>query len=389
MKLAVTLVGGGMITHDQLLPALYQLQRSGQVGELKVVARHPETLRTLAADDTLASAFPGQGFTASTEPYADVFRRLPPGHLVVVAVPDPLHAPMIRAALDAGQHVLCVKPLVLTHRDAAEIGALARDKGLFVGVDYHKRFDRRNLEARALRARFGEFRCGEARLIEAWRYRRSNFQTWFTKENSDPFAYVGCHYVDLVRFITGLRPVEVSVRGVEGRFPNGAAGWLWSHGRVVFENGALLGVMNGLGYPDQAAGGEDQGLSLFFEGPEGGALLKHDDQFRGVQQSRVADAKPFRFVNPDYLRLVPWTGPGLRPVGYGYDSIEALVSAVLRVREAPPERRRDVLEEIDAQGLLATPLNSADNELLIEAGRLSIRNGGRPATLEDGVPRLL
>jgi glucose-6-phosphate 1-dehydrogenase len=30
---SVTVIGGGMITHDQLLPSLYQLQREGTIGE--------------------------------------------------------------------------------------------------------------------------------------------------------------------------------------------------------------------------------------------------------------------------------------------------------------------------------------------------------------------
>jgi hypothetical protein len=43
-------------------------------------------------------------------------------------------------------------------------------------------------------------------MIEAWYYRNSNFQNWFTCDAYDAFTYVGCHYVDQVNFITGLRP---------------------------------------------------------------------------------------------------------------------------------------------------------------------------------------
>ena len=50
----------------------------------------------------------------------------------------------------------------------------------------------------------------------------------------------------------------------------------------------------------------------------------------------------FRYVSPDYFRLVPWEGDGLKPVGYGYDSIEANLQAALRVNAAAAgqERRR-------------------------------------------------
>ena len=62
-------------------------------------------------------------------------------------------------------------------------------------------------------------------------------------------------------------------------------------------------------------------------------MIAHDDQFRGVQYSfakGTAD-KLYNFVNPDYFRLVAWEGEGLKPVGYGYDSVEANVRAAARV----------------------------------------------------------
>ena len=263
----VLIIGGGMITHDQILPSIYHLQRLGRVGRIRVLALNSAPLRTLAEAPHLAEAFPGQGFEplpALDEPpertfpdlYKDAIARQPRYQLVVVAVPDHMHDPVIREALAHDQHVLSVKPLVLKHAQAVEIEQTARARGLFVGVEYHKRFDRRSLEARLQyrRGRFGEFRCGEAKLIEPYYYRHSNFQNWFTKDNSDPFTYIGCHYVDLVWFITGLRPVEVSLRGVEGKFPNGNVGYLWSIGQVIWENGAILSVLNGLGYPDAAPG---------------------------------------------------------------------------------------------------------------------------------------
>ena len=139
-------------------------------------------------------------------------------------------------------------------------------------------------------------------------------------------------------FITGLRPVEVSLSGVRGRFPNGNEGFLWSAGRVRWENGALLSVSNGLGYPDLAAGSNDQGMVLYCEGEGGSGMIRHDDHDRGVSHSYLDGIGPggshFNYVSPDFFRLVPWEGEGLRPVGYGYDSIEALVNAVQRVEAA-------------------------------------------------------
>jgi len=400
--LEVVVVGGGMITHDQILPSLYHLRRLGLLDGIKVCALNSAPLKMLAESERFAQAFPGQSFEACPaldEPadklfpdlYRQVIASLPPGNLVVVAVPDQFHNTVIREALAANQHVLTVKPLVLRYAEAVEIERLAEEKGLFVGVEYHKRFDRRALDARGLyrAGRFGEFRCGEAKLVEPYYYRHSNFQNWFTKANSDPFTYIGCHYVDLVYFITGLRPVEVAVRGVEGKFPNGNVGYLWSTGQVVWENGALLNVLNGLGYPDEGAGTNDQGLCMFCDGPNCGGMIRHDDQFRGVSHGYV-DRKSgaiFRYVSPDYFRLVPWQGEGLKPVGYGYDSIEALVEAALAVNAAADlPARRAVLRTIDGRGILATPANSAINELVVEAARRSIQEDGRRVRIEYGSP---
>lgn len=406
-KLDVVVVGGGMITHDQILPSLYQLQRMGTVGTIKVCALNPAPLRALAESANLKDGFPGHNFqalppldapddTMLPDLYREAIADLPPRNLVVVAVPDHVHGQVVHAALENDQHVLAVKPLVPTYAESVEIEKLAREKGLFVGVEYHKRFDRRSLDARRqYRAgRFGEFRAGEAKMIEPYYYRHSNFQNWFTRENSDPFTYVGCHYVDLVYFITGLKPVEVSVRGVEGTFPNGNVGYMWAAGRVVWENDAVLSVTDGLGYPDKGAGMNDQCLVMYCEGDDCGAVLKHDDQYRGVRHGYVDDASGanFRFVSPDYFRLVPYEGDGLKPVGYGFESIEALAHAAIRTNEAAEglegdaalQARRDCLERIDARGLLATPANSSINELVTEAARLSIVRDGMPAVIEHG-----
>lgn len=394
MPLHVCIVGAGMITGRQILPSLYHLQRTGKVGPITVCARHSGRLRDLAGSEVLRGAFPGRHFDAfppldadPSRTHADAYQRaiekLPPRQLVVVATPETTHFEITRFALSRDQHVLAVKPFLLSHREHVEVLRLAESHRLWVGVEYHKRLDRRALEARGLcrAGKFGAFRCGEARLIEPYYYRHSNFQNWFTKENTDPFTYVGCHYVDLCGFITGLRPTQVSVGGVEGTFPNGNPAYLWTAARVGFENGAVLSVVNGLGYPDAGAGSNDQGMTLYFEGAGASAMVRHHDQDRGVQHCYLPEAaggKSFQFVNPDFFRLVPWEGEGLKPVGYGYESIEANVHAA---EAANAGGTGDVMPE---ETLLATAWNTVGNTLVTEAGRLSLLNGGREVRIRHG-----
>ncbi len=400
----VVVVGAGMFTRDVILPSVYHLQRAGEVGSISIAATSTARLAPLAGDEELAEAFPGQGFAAYPDlssgerdprAYLCALDALAPHQLVFVAVPDHLHHDIIVDALQRDQHVYSVKPLVQRFEQGHRIGELAAARGLFVGIDYHKRFDRRSLIARRQYGRgdFGEFAYGEARLFEPYFYRHSNFQNWFTCENSDPFTYVGCHYVDLVYFVTGLRPVAVSAAGTTGSFPNGNVGYLWAHGRVHWENGAILSVSAGLGYPDAGAGSNDQGMTLYCEGDGRTGLIDHDDQHRGVEYAYVAATGPggsrFNFANPDFFRLAPRDGAGADPIGYGYESMAAAVHSVRALRDVPLDERRVRLQAIDRQGLMATPLNSGINELVVEAARQSLASAGAAIHIRyDGTPEV-
>jgi D-galacturonate reductase len=390
MKPTVTIIGGGMITHDQLLPSIWQLQRLGVVGDVTICALDDTPLVALRDSETLQRAFPDRSFTPTTQPYAEVLARMPPRGIVVVAVPDQVHFDAVMQSLRADQHVCCVKPLVQTARDAHVIEEESLRRGLFVGIEYHKRFDDRSLMARQRyrQGMFGDFRLGTASMMEKWYYRDSNFQNWMTVENSDAFTYVGCHYVDLVHFITGLLPTAISVYGIRDRYPNGKEGFLWTDARVLWNNGACLNVQNTLSFPDAAPGSNTQGLTMYCSDGTRGGLLRHDDQYRGLQYSYVdpptgPGATAYAEPSPDYFQYVGLGGPGLTPVGYGYRSVDAIVRACLRVEAAGDlHARQAVIRQIDEEGIIATPSNSRYNEFLTEAARMSILNGAREAFID-------
>jgi predicted dehydrogenase len=313
-----------------------------------------------------------------------------PGNVVIAAVPDPLHFEVVMDALRHDQHVCCVKPLVLNARESVEIEREAYARGLVVGVEYHKRFDDRSLMARRrYRAgMFGDFRLGNASLMEKWYYRDSNFQNWCTVENSDAFTYIGCHYVDLVHFITGLLPQSVSVYGMRDRYPNGNEGFLWTDARVVWNNGACLNVQNTLSFPDDGPGSNTQHLTMYCSSGEKGAFIRHDDQYRGiaycyVERPNSPGATAYAEPSADYFQYVDIGGGGLTPVGYGYRSVEYIVSVCARVQSAGDiASRQAMLKKLDDEGILATPANSRYNELVTQAGRLSILNGAREVAID-------
>lgn len=384
-KTHVTVIGGGMIVHDQILPSLYQLRRNGVVGNVTVCARNESTLNALAANQAIAEAFPGESFNPTTAPYADVLANAAARHVCIIALPDALHFDAVMKAIEAEQHVICVKPLVQTVQQAKLIEKAASARNLFVGIEYHKRFDDRSLMARRRyqQGLFGEFKLGTARLFEKWYYRHSNFQNWFGLDEADAFTYIGCHYVDLVHFITGLLPVSVSVAGIAEQFPNGKEAWMWTDARVKWSNGALLNVQNALGYPDEGPGSNTQGLTLWCSDGQQGAFLHHSDSQRGLEycytrRPQAEGSTIYCEPSPDYMQYLP--GPkGLHVAGYGYRSLAALIEAAQQV-----EFSDGALASIESSGILATPANSFYNELVTEAARLSLANEGREVLIQYG-----
>jgi hypothetical protein len=130
---------------------------------------------------------------------------------------------------------------------------------------------------------------------------------------------------------------------------------------------------------------------MYCKGSDEGALIYHSDQYRGLQYSYTRNpggpgSTVYAEPSPDYFQYVDMGGPGLVPVGYGYRSVEHIVSTCIRVENEGGDLagRQRLLAEIDAAGIMATPANSSYNELVIEAGRLSIANRGREVAIRYG-----
>ncbi len=401
-KPKVAIIGGGMITQVQILPSIYHLQRQGVVGDISVCALDSGPLKTLAQDKALKKAFPGQTFTAypslNTNPddkFPELFKQviadLPEQSIVVVAMPDQLHYMVLKEAIKNKHHIMCVKPLVLKHAQSIEIEKETYEKGLVVGVEYHKRLDDRALMARQLYkdGKFGEFKVGHAEMNEPYYYRHSNFQNWCTCENSDMFSYVGCHYIDQLHFITGLLPKYISVYGIKDKYPNGNEGYLWTDGRVIWENGGCLHITDVMGYPDDGPGGNFQGLRMYCAGDDKSGMLVHDDQNRGIKHCYIEKGNEpgdtlYAEPSPDYFKYIDLGGGGLTPVGYGYRSIEYIIKNICKALGKELADRQALIKQFDDDGVMATPKNSAYNELVMEAGRLSILNDGREVEITYG-----
>ncbi|MEJ5170948.1 MAG: Gfo/Idh/MocA family oxidoreductase, partial [Fimbriimonadales bacterium] len=60
--------------------------------------------------------------------------------VVSIATPNRFHKPQTIAALEAGAHVLCEKPLAMNSTESAELVALAKGRKQAAGVNYNIRY---------------------------------------------------------------------------------------------------------------------------------------------------------------------------------------------------------------------------------------------------------
>ncbi len=135
-KLKIGLVGFGFMGKTHLwsvrnLPFFYKTADLGFEAEVvSVCASTPERAQEAAAAYGIprAAASPAE---LIADPAVDV---------VDICAPNPLHFEVARAAILAGKHVLCEKPLTVTYAEAQELTALAEEHGVICGTVFNNRF---------------------------------------------------------------------------------------------------------------------------------------------------------------------------------------------------------------------------------------------------------
>jgi predicted dehydrogenase len=133
---------------------------------------------------------------------------------VHLATPNRLHFPMAKAALTAGKHVLCEKPLSMTSTESAELVELATKTHRAAAVNYNVRYYPIALQARAM-ARNGEIGeiysiCGS--YCQDWLFLQTDYNWRVLAEEGGELRAVsdiGTHWLDLVQSLSGVEIVEV------------------------------------------------------------------------------------------------------------------------------------------------------------------------------------
>jgi predicted dehydrogenase len=133
---------------------------------------------------------------------------------VHIGTPNALHYPMSEAALKAGKHVLCEKPLTMTSAEGKKLVKLAETTGLVNAVNHNLRYYPMVQQIRQMIAagELGEILIVNGTYYQDWLLYDTDYN-WRveSKDNGSLRAMgdIGSHWMDMIQHLTGLRITEV------------------------------------------------------------------------------------------------------------------------------------------------------------------------------------
>lgn len=195
----VAILGAGMIASVHRRAAL--LAGAEVTG---VLASTPERSREVAGEWGLETAYAGLEEVLADD-RVDV---------VHICTPNATHAPFAEAALRAGKHVVCEKPLGVAPEEAERMAELAAGSGLVATVPFVYRYHPmvRELRARRQAGEFGQWHLLHGSYLQDWMLSPEASGWRVDPELGGPsraFADIGSHWCDLVEWVSGERFAEL------------------------------------------------------------------------------------------------------------------------------------------------------------------------------------
>ncbi|MPZ19497.1 MAG: gfo/Idh/MocA family oxidoreductase [Luteitalea sp.] len=170
---------------------------------------------------------------------------------VCVATPDDVHHAPVRAAIEAGKHVLCEKPFTTDLAEADDILAMLRTRPrqkLQVAFNHRWLSSYHHGAAAIRRGDIGRPVSGFARKNDTI-YVPTEMLPWAAR--TTPIHFLGAHDIDLMRWFLAAEPVTAYARGVRGVLASrGVETWDVVHALVSFEGGAVAAFEAAWIYPN-------------------------------------------------------------------------------------------------------------------------------------------
>ncbi|PZF82464.1 Gfo/Idh/MocA family protein [Jiangella anatolica] len=264
--------------------------------------------------------------------------------LVDVCTPGDTHAEIAIAALEAGKHVLCEKPLANTVAEAEAMVAAA-EKAAESGVRSLVGFTYRRVPAISLarqlvaEGRFGQLHHVRAQYLQDWIADPDTPLSWrLQKERAGSGALgdIGAHIIDLTQFITGERITGVSAiletfvkeRPIPDSFTGlaGSAAANAEKGPVTVDDTALfLARFTGGAVASfeatRFATGRKNAIRIEINGSKGSLAFDFEDMnvlnvFDNTEDARLAGFKRVLVTEPSHPYVSAWWPAGH---GLGYE----------------------------------------------------------------------
>jgi len=205
---------------------------------------------------------------------------------VTIATPDHLHRRIALDVIASGTHAFVEKPLDVTPDGCREIIEAAREKGLLLEVDFHKRYDPYHQELRRLAAegKFGEVEYGYAWMEDRIEVPRDWWPAWAA--HSSPAWFLAIHMVDLFLWVAQTRGRAVYATGTKKKLRSlGIDAWDAVSITAQCERDISLQCQVSWILPDAFEAIVNQGIRVV--GTEG--IMEVDSQNRGAQSCFGAD----------------------------------------------------------------------------------------------------
>ncbi len=253
---------------------------------------------------------------------------------VYISTTNEKHHAQALAAIAAGKHVLCEKPLAMTAGEAAEMARAAQAKGVVFATNHHLRNAGAHLAIRDLIASGRIGRVLSVRVFHAV-HLPPHLQGWRIKDagaGGGVIPDITVHDADTVRFYLGEDPVEVvAMMGVSGMGEGveDSVMSVWS-----MPSGAMVQTHESFTHPFAGSGVEVHGS----EGSIFGRGIMTQKPVGEVELVTAAGREAVAFERHDLygrgLRLFAEAAAGRgRPAADGIDGVKSLAVA-LAVREA-------------------------------------------------------
>ena len=218
---------------------------------------------------------------------------------VSICTANVAHADMAVAALEAGKHVLCEKPMATTLTDCERMVRAAKANGKVLMIGQNQRLAAAHVKARELieQGAIGRiitfttaFRHGGP---ETWTVDPGANNWFFDKSRAamGAMADLGIHKTDLIQFLTGQRVVEVQAKlaTLDKRYADGSLIGVDDNAICVYRlSGGALGTMTA-SWTDYC--GEDN--SSVFYGTEGVMRVYEDPAHSVVLQRKNGGTEYF------------------------------------------------------------------------------------------------